>query len=161
MAAIAVPAKCGEIYVDVLMDEEDVERLAGRKLSIGSHGYAQMWNCPGVMLLHRWLMNIPEGTGYRVIVDHINHDVLDCRRQNLRIVTPTASNLNRRVAARDLPRNVYRTPNGKRYVAKVKRHRKTRNLGTFDTPEEAAAAAEAVSHALDADAFTTPPPLAA
>jgi hypothetical protein len=161
MAAIAVPAKAGEIYVDVLMDEEDYERLAGRKLSIGSHGYAQMWNCPGVMLLHRWIMHVPAGTGYRLIVDHINHNVLDCRRENLRIVTPTESNLNRRVAARDLPLGVYRTLNGKRYAAKIKRHRKTRNLGTFDTPEQAAAAVEAARVEADRDAFAMPPPLAA
>lgn len=157
MATIAVPAKAGDIYVEVLMDEEDVERLAGRKLSIGSHGYAQMWD-DGVTLVHRWIMNIPVGTGYRVIVDHINHDVLDCRRSNLRVVSPTQSNLNRRVAARELPLGVYRAKSGKRYVAKIKRYRKSRNLGTYDTPEEAAAAVEAARRALDDGDFA--PPLA-
>lgn len=160
MAAIAVPAKAGDIYVDVLLDEEDVERLAGRKLSIGSHGYAQMWDGQ-VLLLHRWLMNIPDGTGYRVIVDHINHDVLDCRRENLRVVTPTESNLNRRVAARDLPLGVYRTASGKRFVAKIKRYRKNHNLGTFDSPEEAKAAVDSAREVLDADTFTAPPGIAA
>jgi hypothetical protein len=156
MAAIAVPAKAGDIYADVLMDEEDVERLAGRKLSIGSHGYAQMWDGQ-VMLLHRWIMNVPDGTGYRVIVDHINRDILDCRRENLRVVTPTESNLNRRVAPRDLPIGVYRTQGGKRFVAKLKRHRKSHSLGTYDTAEEAAAAVETARTALDAGAFAAPP----
>ncbi|MCX4751726.1 HNH endonuclease [Kitasatospora sp. NBC_01287] len=160
MTAIAVPAKAGDVYVDILLDEEDVARLAGRKLSIGSHGYAQMWDGQ-VMLLHRWLMNVPAGTGYRVIVDHINHDILDCRRENLRIVTPTESNLNRRVAARDLPLGVYRDRGGKRYVAKIKRHRKSRNLGTFDTPDQAAEAVEAARRELDRGAFAAPPPAAA
>lgn len=160
MGAIAVPASAGDFTVEVLVDQEDFERLAGRKLSIGSHGYAQMWDGK-VMLLHRWIMNIPEGTGYRAIVDHINHDVLDCRRANLRIVTPTESNLNRRVAERDLPRNVYRTPSGKRYVAKIKRHRKIRNLGTFDTADDAAAAVAAAQAELDANAFSAPHPFAA
>jgi hypothetical protein len=156
MAAIAVPAKAGDIYVDVLLDEEDVERLAGRKLSLGSHGYAQLWEDGRERLLHRWIMRVPVGTGYRVIVDHINRDRLDCRRANLREVTPTASNLNRQIRQRDLPVGVHRTKNGKRYVAKIKRHRKTRNLGTHDTAEQAAAAVEAARQELDRDAFNTP-----
>jgi hypothetical protein len=156
MAAITVPAKAGDVYVDVLLDEEDVARLAGRKLSLGSHGYAQLWHEGRVLLLHRWLMDIPVGTRYRVIVDHINRNPLDCRRVNLRIVTPTASNLNRQVASRDLPTGVHHSKSGKRYVAKIKRHRKDRNLGTYDTPEEAAAAVEAARQDLDRGAFAPP-----
>jgi hypothetical protein len=159
MGAIAIPASAGDCTVDVLVDQEDFDRLAGRKLSIGSHGYAQMWDGQ-VMLLHRWIMRVPHGTRYRVIVDHINHDVLDCRRSNLRIISPTESNLNRRLAPRDLPRGVHRSRSGK-YVAVVKRHRKIHHLGTHDTPEQAAAAVEACRAELDADAFSTPPPFAA
>lgn len=149
MTAVSVPAKAGDHYVDVLLDEEDVKRLGQRKLSIGSHGYAQMWDGQ-VMLLHRWLMNVPVGTGHRVIVDHLNHNVLDCRRENLRLVTPTESNLNRRLRGRDLPRGVYRSPNGKRFVAKIKRHRRNLQLGTFDTADDAAAAFAAAQLAMDA-----------
>ncbi|MCX5209717.1 HNH endonuclease [Kitasatospora sp. NBC_00240] len=159
MAAIAVPAKAGETYVDVLMDEEDVVRLRRRKLSIGSHGYAQMWDGQ-VMLLHRWIMNVPVGTKYRVVVDHINRNVLDCRRENLRLVTPTESNLNRRLRERDLPRGVHHTSN-KRFVAKIKRHRQSRHLGTYDTPEEAAAAVEAARSQLDHPDFNPLPASAA
>jgi hypothetical protein len=114
-----------------------------------------MWD-GRVMLLHRWLMGIPVGTGYRVIVDHINHDVLDCRRQNLRIVTPSESNLNRRIAARDLPVGVYRTPGG-RYEARIKRQRQTRRLGLFDTPEEAVLAVAAARAKVDRPEFLNPP----
>jgi hypothetical protein len=160
MGAISVPAKAGDTYKVVLMDVEDYNRLAGRKLSIGSHGYAQMWNCPGVILLHRWIMNVPVGTRYRAIVDHINRDPLDCRRENLRIVSPSESNLNRRIPLRDLPLGVYRTPNG-RYAAKIKRCRVQRNLGTYDTPEAAAVAVEVARAEADRDAFKSAPDLAA
>lgn len=152
MAAIKLPASAGEFVVDVLVDEEDADRLGGRKLSIGSHGYAQMWECPKVMLLHRWIMRVPHGTGYRCIVDHVNRDILDCRRENLRIVTPSESNLNREVRERDLPRGVYRTRQG-RYHAHIKRHRVVHHLGTYSTPEEAALAVEAARERLDAQAF--------
>jgi hypothetical protein len=134
---VEVPTSAGpDIIVPVLMDLADYKALAGRSLSIGSHGYAQMWNPPqGVCLLHRWIMDIPPGTRYTVVVDHINHDILDCRRTNLRVVSPTGSNLNRRVKVRDLPIGVYRIPSG-RFSAKLKRHRVTHKLGTYDTVEE-------------------------
>lgn len=155
MAAIAVPAKCGEIYVNVLMDEEDIERLASRKLSIGSHGYAQIWIRPKMMLLHRWIMNVPSGTRYRVIVDHINRDKLDCRRSNLRIISPSDSNLNREIQQRDLPIGVYLARSG-RYEATLWRRRVKHHLGTHDTAEQAAAAVEAARQELDRDAFNPP-----
>lgn len=153
MDTFTVRAKAGDTYVDVLLDADDAERLGTRKLSIGSHGYAQIW-APGVMLLHRWIMQVPVGTGYQVIVDHINRDKLDCRKANLRIVTPTESNLNRALPKRDLPTGVYRARN-KRYVAHLKRRGKQHNLGTFDTPEQAAAAVLEARRELDPPEFIT------
>lgn len=145
-AYLEVPASHPDGFKTVLMDIEDYERLSPRTLSIGSHGYAQMWTGVTVALLHRWLMDVPDGTGYRLIVDHINRQPLDCRRANLRIVTPSQSNLNRSIAVRDLPLGVYRTRTG-RYKAALKRNRKIAHLGTYDTPELAAAAVEAARSA--------------
>jgi hypothetical protein len=135
-AWVEVPASAGDDTVTILMDVDDFVALDGRKLSIGSHGYAQMWNRPGVLLLHRWIMGIPTGMRYRILVDHKNHDVYDCRKENLRLLEPTASNLNRTVAVRDLPRGVYRARSG-RFVARLRRHRKYLYLGTFDLMEDA------------------------
>lgn len=139
---IEVSASHPDGPVTVLLDVDDYERLGKRGLSIGSHGYAQLWTGVTVVLLHRWLMDVPSGTGYRLIVDHINRDRLDCRRSNLRLVTPTESNLNRTLPQRDLPLGVYRVRSG-RYQAALKRNRVRQYLGTYDTPEQAAAAIEA------------------
>jgi len=147
-AYLEVPASHPDGFKTVLLDIEDHERLGTRVLSIGSHGYAQMWTGVTVALLHRWLMDVPDGTGYRLIVDHINRDRLDCRRENLRIVTPSQSNLNRAIAARDLPLGVYRTRTG-RYHAALKRNRVQYHLGTFDNPEQAAAAVAAARSVVD------------
>lgn len=40
--------------------------------------------------LHRFIMNCPAG----MVVDHINHDTLDNRKSNLRIVTPYENSQN-------------------------------------------------------------------
>ncbi len=39
--------------VIAVLDLEDFTRLDGRKLSLGSHGYAQMWDDMLVTLVHR------------------------------------------------------------------------------------------------------------
>lgn len=41
--------------------------------------------------LHQWIMNPSKG----MVVDHINHDTLDNRRENLRVVTTSQNQLNR------------------------------------------------------------------
>ncbi len=122
----------------VLLDDDVV---LPAKVSVGSHGYAQFWDVERqtVVLLHRWLLGLVPGDG--LLGDHIDRNVMDCRRENLRVATPTESNLNRVVAARDLPLGVYLS--GSRYVARIKRNRKSTNVGTFGTVEEALAARNA------------------
>jgi hypothetical protein len=152
-AWVEVPTNTGAV---VLVDIEDYERLAGRRVSIGSHGYAQVWDRPGMMLLHRWIMQVPVGVGYRLIVDHINRDRLDCRRQNLRIVTASESNLNRQLRPRALPRGVTARPSG-RYEARIKRNSQSRYLGLYDTPAEAALAVRRAREVFDRPEFLDPP----
>lgn len=135
IAWVEVPASTKEGPVTVLVDVTDWERLAGRSLSIGSHGYAQLFADGKVDTLHRWLMGA-RGLGYKVIVDHINRDKLDNRRANLRLVDPSLSNINR--ADSENPyRGVYETRQG-RFAARIKWHRRIINLGTFDDRDEAA-----------------------
>lgn len=122
----------------VLLDEGVI--LPG-KLSIGSHGYAQVWNGTTVVPLHRWLLGLAVGDPRQG--DHRNRNPLDCRLANLRVTTPAQNAQN--VGARSLlGRGV--TRNKGRYGAKVKVAGVQHWLGTFDTPQEAATvAAEARS----------------
>ena len=64
-----------------VLDLEDFTRLDGRKLSLGSHGYTQMWDDKYVTLVHRWVMGAKPKDGR--IVDHLNGERLDDRRTNL------------------------------------------------------------------------------
>lgn len=122
----------------VLLD--DGLNLPGR-LSIGSHGYAQLTGVVSgsTVLLHRWLLGLERGDG--LIGDHINGNRLDCRRENLRAVTPGESSANVAGRAGSGFRGVY--PCRGRWQARCKKNGKIHNLGTFDTPEEAASVSQA------------------
>lgn len=120
-----------------LLDAEDAERLADRKLSLGSHGYAQMCEGPGLdrtILVHRWVMGAARRDGR--IVDHINGNRLDCRKVNLRFVTASESSANVKSRASSGYRGVY--PMRDKWQARVKQGGRIHHLGTYDTPEEAA-----------------------
>jgi HNH endonuclease len=97
--SVKVPVKCGDLLLFALVDPEDAERLGERRLSLGSHGYAQMHELAGdgseaktTILLHRWVMGARRRDGR--IVDHINGIRLDCRKVNLRFVTAAESSAN-------------------------------------------------------------------
>lgn len=81
---------CGERFV---IDADDVDAVSKLSWSIDKDGYLSHANKPepGRTLLHRWLMGVSDP---RIIVDHANRDRLDCRRANLRIVTPSQNSAN-------------------------------------------------------------------
>ncbi len=135
-----VKARRSGILVPVLLDPEDVALLGSRQLSVGSHGYAQLWDCKKVILVHRWVLGLQRGD--RRIGDHINGNRLDNRRSNLRIVDASGSSQNVSGRGRSRFRGVYPQSSG-RWQAKVKFRGRTHYLGTFETEEEAAAVAEA------------------
>jgi hypothetical protein len=128
------------VWVPVLLDAEDIQALGRRKLSVGSHGYAQMWEQKTVTVVHRWVLGLCKGD--RRIGDHINGNRLDNRRSNLRIVDASGSSQNVSGRGRSRFRGVYPTRQG-RWQAKVKFKGKYYCLGSFDTEEEAAAVADA------------------
>ena len=59
--------------VRAVLDFEDFTRLGGRKLSLGSHGYAQMWDDKLVTLVHRWVVRAKPRDR---TVGHLNGDRL-------------------------------------------------------------------------------------
>lgn len=46
--------------------------------------------------MHREVLGLPSGTGHAIEADHLNHEGLDNRRSNLRVVTRSEQNLHRR-----------------------------------------------------------------
>jgi len=103
--------------------------------------------------LHRWIMQPPNG--YEV--DHINHDTLDNRRCNLRIVPRGANQQNyhrARTTSKSGIRGVRQTKSGK-WLARYRRNGKWYHVGVFATAKEAEIAikearALAMPYSLDA-----------
>ena len=76
-----------------VIDATDMEKVAALSWRVNKDGYLAHYDhqMSIELLLHRWLMGVNDP---RIIVDHVNRDRLDCRRINLRIVTPTQNSAN-------------------------------------------------------------------
>lgn len=86
--------------------------------------------------MHRFIL-APEA---KFVVDHINHNGLDNRRSNIRVVTNQQNLLNR--SAHGIGKSGFRgvTPHNKKWVASVMLNSRRIVIGAYDTPEAASAA---------------------
>lgn len=80
MARIELSGKHGR-GLSVILDDDDYEKFKGCKWHLLDGRYA----ANGHEYLHRLIMEAPKGK----VVDHLNHNTLDCRKKNLRIVSQT------------------------------------------------------------------------
>jgi hypothetical protein len=127
-----------------MVDAEDYERVSRCKWCLSRTGnqlYAQR-RCHGKTIrMHQFLMNPPKG----MVVDHIDGNGLNNRRDNLRICTPqqNAWNHKRRKEADASSQYIgvypYKRPPGKWYV-KIQCAGAGTYLGPFDSEIEAARA---------------------
>lgn len=96
--------------------------------------------------LHRFLMGCVHGDGN--IVDHKNHDTLDCRKENLRICTIQQNVQNSRVykKKKDKYKGIKMEPSTGHWNARIQTPEQKRvDLGTYETAEEAAKAYDRAS----------------
>lgn len=80
---------------EMKIDEEDMHLLQGYQPFMRHGGYAEIMIKRKHYRIHRLVMNAPDD----MIVDHINHDGLDNRKSNLRVVTRSQNQQNRKGAA--------------------------------------------------------------
>jgi len=90
-----------------------------------------------VLLMHRFLLNAPK----HLEVDHINHNGLDNRRANLRLVTKSQNHQNKRGSFRPhcKYKGIYWHTGNKRWIARLK-GKLHKHLGSFKNKKEAAKA---------------------
>lgn len=120
----------------VVLLDDDVA-LPGNLISVGGHGYAQFWSGNTTTLLHRWLLGLEVGDPRKG--DHKNRNPMDNHLSNLRIVDASGSSQNVSGRGKSKHRNVY--PMRDKWQVKCKFGGRRQYLGTFDTEDEAAAAA--------------------
>jgi hypothetical protein len=128
-----------------VVDKADYERVSFHKWFTKLNGrgkaYAKRKIKGRDVPLQRFIMDVDE----RVIVDHINRDTLDYRRNNLRVCSPVQNGWNRPVARipktspyKGVHKSVYR--GGAKWRAQICAYGKRFHLGQFMTEEEAAQA---------------------
>jgi len=93
--------------------------------------------------MHRLIMNIPRKNG--LSVDHINHDGLDNRKCNLRVVTHAENMRNTRLRTDSSTGYKGVQKSRDKFMAMLTCHGKTHYIGSFDTPLEAALARDKVA----------------
>lgn len=122
-----------DVYYNVigeaLIDTEDLPKVRYTKWRL-SHGYANNASRkrrPQSVHMHHVVL----GVGNDVFVDHINHNTLDNRKQNLRIVTKSqnAMNMNSKGVTWDVKTS--------RWYAYIKKDQHMVNLGMYFHEEEA------------------------
>lgn len=115
-----------------LINTEDLDKVRQFKWSISNSGYAsnRPKNCKTTHM-SRLIMGL---TDPNLFIDHINHDKLDNRKANLRIVTKSQNAMNT-----DLynPGCNYNAPTGK-WIANIKLDQRMYNLGSFEYENQAA-----------------------
>jgi HNH endonuclease/AP2 domain len=100
--------------------------------------YANRRNGKGHIPLHREILNAPTGS----IVDHINGDTLDNRKENLRLCTSTENTRNQRLVKRNTSgyKGVSWHKHQKKWIVRIRVNRKLIHLGYY---KELIAAAKA------------------
>jgi hypothetical protein len=127
---------------DLLVDPEDAHVLAEHHW-MWDGNYWRAHDKGRTLLLHRVIMGCTRGDG--VFVDHENRNTSDNRRTNLRLTNKRASpqNVGADRGSTSRYRGVSWCAQTRRWKAQVRMGGTTRNLGRFDTEEEAFAVAQA------------------
>jgi hypothetical protein len=142
MIQIALRTKRGIIRGHALVDDEDA-CLAERQWHLNKGAARSFFYVGGVWVpryMHRVILDVAEP---RVLVDHINGDKLDNRRENLRFATTAENAQNRHRRQSTNPSSVYRgvTFHGEKgkWVARARLNGKLHHLGYFSDEHEAGA----------------------
>ena len=122
-----------------LVDSEDWERIKNISWYEGANGYIQhKENNKSVMLIHRVIENAKDG----LVVDHINHNKLDNRKENLRVCTYSENARNRTVK----PCGICKIKRGDRhyYVVQLVGQSKNSYRGCYKNYSDAKAKADEI-----------------
>ncbi len=120
------------------VDAADYEELNRYTWHLASGGYAGRHEKHKLVLMHRQIMNPPEG----MQVDHIHRNRLDNTRAHLRVCTrlENAQNRTKVTGAGSRHLGVLYNKSREKWVARIRVEGKYRQVGSFDNDEDAARA---------------------
>lgn len=129
-----INAKGGEVSVD----DDMFDILSQKKWYIDKRGYARRtYKMDGALItemLHQVVMRIPSGSS--LMVDHINGDRLDNRRENLRIATKSQNGHNQgiqRTNTSGYKGVTFHSSRGSgKWIAQIRVNGKRIHIGSFD-----------------------------
>ena len=129
-----------------ILDNEDYERVKLKKWLINGEGYVCTWINKGtkILRLHNYILN--HTPSKNSMIDHINHNKLDNRKDNLRIVTHQQNmwnrqkNINKTISKYKGVSYIKQEHRIKRWVAYLFLNKKRITIGRFLTEKEAALA---------------------
>lgn len=132
---------------DILVDDDDYEKLLPFRWIKRSNGYATRFEYPDGksgkrkhIFMHREVMGVDQ------IIDHINGNILDNRKSNLRLTNKTLNSANSKKHSRNktgFKGVVYRKDMKNPYLAYVGYNNGQIYLGSYATKVEAAQAYDA------------------
>jgi hypothetical protein len=117
--------------IEFYFDLEDYEVISQYNWSLSSRGYLINTSKDKMISIHRLIMNAPSD----LMVDHINHNKLDNRKENLRLCNASQNNINKKVTG-------YTVRNNGRYEVSMRIKGQYKYIGRFNTPEQALFARE-------------------
>lgn len=123
-----------------LFDKEDYDKVKQYHWYKESTGYIRASNKERIFL-HRLIMGNPDN----MVIDHKNHNLLDNRKSNLRIVTNSQNGMNKVIISNNTSgvTGVVWVKNRQQWRAEIKINMKTIYLGLFDNINDAIAARKA------------------
>ena len=120
-----------------IIDDEDYDFLSQWKWKVSYDTHTKSYRAmrnenKKVVFMHRIIMNTPAN----LIVDHINHDTLDNRKQNLRNVTQSQNSMNR-IIKPGITGEKGIIVHGKKFRVRIRKEKKQYEIGLFKTIADA------------------------
>ncbi len=132
-----------------LVDDEDFDRINARNWHLSNRhpnyyarSSALKGDNKGKCLMHRMILGLSKGD--KTMVDHINHNGLDNRKENLRLCTRTQNLRNMRTThGKSKYKGAFQTRNPKKWASAIRVDGTLIHIGHFETEIEAAKAYDA------------------
>lgn len=139
----------------VLIDDEDLHWFVNRQWYVSQYKGLYYVRCKSLGSLHRVIICCPSN----MVVDHVNGNGLDNRRSNLRICSQqqnTRNQTNLRKNKSSQFKGVTFDKSRNKWIAMIcLGNKKYKNLGRFESEEEAASVYDEYARILDREFFTS------